>query len=291
MTRRQSFGARLDPLHDAFLRAVLEEPADDAARVAFADWLMERDDPALQARGSFVAVQMELARLPDCPTKEQEPFAFILCRLGCPRCVLRRRERELAGYWEGTSESRHFVRGLLDWNDVCRREWGFLPPEDWRHTFRRGFVEEIALTCEMFLGGPCPHCEGTGNRRVVRVTKTCPFCAGTGRTPGHAEQLFRTQPVLRVTLSDREPVRAWRTDGGGNSGHEPWVWREPGSWPEAHSMPNALNGVIKYDEVPHWHDGNPAFDSREGALAFMSKLCVALGRGRAGLPTLTTLRR
>jgi uncharacterized protein (TIGR02996 family) len=43
---------------DAFVRAVVEAPNDDAPRLAYADWLEERGDPC----GEFIRVQVELAR-------------------------------------------------------------------------------------------------------------------------------------------------------------------------------------------------------------------------------------
>src|SRR6516162_9578044 len=46
--------------HDAFLRGILENPADDSPRLVYADWLEERADP----RAEFIRVQCELAKLP-----------------------------------------------------------------------------------------------------------------------------------------------------------------------------------------------------------------------------------
>jgi uncharacterized protein (TIGR02996 family) len=46
--------------HDeAFLQAILENPEDDTPRLAYADWLGERDDP----RGEFIRVQCRLATM------------------------------------------------------------------------------------------------------------------------------------------------------------------------------------------------------------------------------------
>jgi uncharacterized protein (TIGR02996 family) len=45
---------------EAFLRAVFDTPEDDTARLAYADWLDEHDQPA---RAEFIRVQVELARL------------------------------------------------------------------------------------------------------------------------------------------------------------------------------------------------------------------------------------
>src|SRR4051812_32213296 len=46
---------------EAFHQAILEDPDDDTVRLVYADWLAERGD----ARGEFIRVQVELARLPE----------------------------------------------------------------------------------------------------------------------------------------------------------------------------------------------------------------------------------
>jgi uncharacterized protein (TIGR02996 family) len=62
----------------AFLRAIRKNPDDDTARLVFADWLDEHDDPL----GEFIRVQIEL-----------EP---IRCRIDNPRALeLHKREEEL----------------------------------------------------------------------------------------------------------------------------------------------------------------------------------------------------
>jgi uncharacterized protein (TIGR02996 family) len=43
---------------DALLRAIIENPADDAPRLVYADWLDEHGDPA---RAEFIRLQVELA--------------------------------------------------------------------------------------------------------------------------------------------------------------------------------------------------------------------------------------
>src|SRR5262249_5730792 len=47
-------------LEAAFLKDVIDRPDDDAPRLAYADWLMERDDPARRARGEFIRLQCEM---------------------------------------------------------------------------------------------------------------------------------------------------------------------------------------------------------------------------------------
>ena len=45
--------------HDYFLKTVLDHPADDAPRLAYADWLDGQGDP----RGEFIRVQCALAAM------------------------------------------------------------------------------------------------------------------------------------------------------------------------------------------------------------------------------------
>lgn len=106
-------------LQSAFLHAILEQPDDEVARLAYADWLMEQDDPAVVARGEFIQVQCRLARW-------EEPLAtWDACAAAAeelPR--LRRRERELlaahgaawgkplAGLAKGLVFCRGFVEGV-----------------------------------------------------------------------------------------------------------------------------------------------------------------------------------
>jgi uncharacterized protein (TIGR02996 family) len=97
--------------HPEYLTAILDNPADDQPRLAYADWLDEHCDP----RGEFIRVQCRLAA-------------------GKDRCLfeLETRERELlhefAAAWAGP------IAGLVDW-------WAF----------HRGFVEEIGTASDRFL--------------------------------------------------------------------------------------------------------------------------------------------
>lgn len=95
---------------EAFLKAIQEQPEDDAPRLMYADWLTERGDP----RGEFLRVQCELAHT--------TPGQLDGRRLA-------QRERELlvehCTAWLGplaphlSSESAPFHRGLLR-ADLCR---------------------------------------------------------------------------------------------------------------------------------------------------------------------------
>ena len=101
------------PLEAAFRRAVLADPADDAPRLIYADWLDEQGDP----RGEFMRVQCRLAEL--LPGDEAVGD-------------LRRREQELL--------DRH--------GPVWRSA---LPPLLRNEFFVRGFVESAHLTVRELL--------------------------------------------------------------------------------------------------------------------------------------------
>lgn len=98
------------PRHPGLYQAILEQPADDALRSIYADWLEDHGDPE---RAEFIRAQIELSRLPaDSP-----------------------RHPELAAQQER----------LLKAN---RKRWtAGLPPWAREHArFRRGFVAEVSGT-------------------------------------------------------------------------------------------------------------------------------------------------
>jgi uncharacterized protein (TIGR02996 family) len=101
--------------HEALLRAICDNPDDDAPRLIYADWLDEHGDPR---QAEFIRVQIELARRPGSEQREGQ---------------LKKRQEEL-------------FREL--------RKWRFAPP-DWPRfsldVFRRGFVEHWQGTAAAFL--------------------------------------------------------------------------------------------------------------------------------------------
>jgi uncharacterized protein (TIGR02996 family) len=97
--------------HDAFLRAVLEEPAEDLPRLIYADWLEEQSDP----RAEFIRDQIALERMAGGDARR-------------PVLDGRALQKEHQAGWLGP------LRGLVD---------------GWE--FRRGFVEKIVLTPEAFV--------------------------------------------------------------------------------------------------------------------------------------------
>ncbi len=104
-------------LEDVFVRDVLEKPEDDEIRLIYADWLSDQLAPAQAARGDFIRLQCQRARLPADDPDGPEMLAL---------------ERELLAEYQAD-----WVAGLAD------------AVERWE--FRRGFVEGITLTASSFL--------------------------------------------------------------------------------------------------------------------------------------------
>lgn len=54
-------------MHDEadFLSAIRQTPADDVARLVFADWLDEQDDPACQPKAAFIRLELRMAEAPE----------------------------------------------------------------------------------------------------------------------------------------------------------------------------------------------------------------------------------
>lgn len=98
----------------ALLRAILDDPDDDAPRLIYADWLDENGDPA---RAAFIRAQIKLARLPqDDPDRDR----------------LVQTERTL---WKANRDA--WKAWLPKWARVDR--------------FHRGFVENIRCEAENFI--------------------------------------------------------------------------------------------------------------------------------------------
>jgi uncharacterized protein (TIGR02996 family) len=50
-------------MHDeaGFLSAIRQTPADDTARLVFADWLDEQDDPTCKTKAEFIRLELQIA--------------------------------------------------------------------------------------------------------------------------------------------------------------------------------------------------------------------------------------
>lgn len=232
-----------------FIRAILADPADDTLRLVFADALEECGE---RERAEFIRVQCAIAADPRVNHAQSARVLADGCT--CSLCALRRRERELL--W-ATGGGRHPQFGerpnLFFWAGPALE----IVPEGAKYldyiTFRRGFVDSITLPADAFLA--------------------------------HAATLFAAQPVTAVRLSDRQPVPAAPSHGGGWR----WYWSARGiAWTGdvdlvGYFLPPALGNYV---QSPRRRGRSALYGDREHALAALSAACVAFGRAGAGLPPL-----
>jgi uncharacterized protein (TIGR02996 family) len=281
----------------AYLRAVCWSPFDDGPRLVWADALDERGECA---RAEFVRVQCELARL--YPGWSGEPAPDSL-GAGGPYAELRRRERELLNQsgWGAWVPDLPGLAWRLNDDPLCQHDLAFLGC-----TFRRGLVESVTLTCRQFFGGPCESCGGRGYTlpgadSFLVERKGCSACGGnnwkdgTGRVEGVAAALFRAAPITEVRLSDREPdaisdgrLAWWYTDP---DWHRPGLYQH--HWLPVELRPHLTGRICEPIDEPRpgvcGFDYGNSFAGTDGvglARADLSTACVAVGRDRAGLPTL-----
>lgn len=107
-------------LREAFLRDILTNPDDVAPRLVYADWLTDHGNDSDRDHSEFIRAQCELERLAD-----EDPR----------RATLERRAREL------------LKNRRKQWTEpLTKAKLGK------KHVFRRGFVEELTLEAERFVG-------------------------------------------------------------------------------------------------------------------------------------------
>jgi uncharacterized protein (TIGR02996 family) len=219
----------LTPTEAGLIRAVVAEPDADLHRLAYADFLDDRDGPGDRAHAEFVRVQVELAGLPECHVTtvddgDGDPGGWP-CR--CPWHALRRRERELLG--------RHYRRWLPP---SLRRVLS--EAEESPAFFRRGFVESVRLPLAAWLEhGPA-------------LVASCPLArvGVTDREPLDADETLsslRVQPGwagwYAWELDDYHdpedlPEALWRLLPGDPVRVELWKW-----YPSAADARDALSAA------------------------------------------------
>jgi uncharacterized protein (TIGR02996 family) len=162
---------------DMLLQVIREHPADNLPRRAYADWLEETGDTN---RAEFIRIQVQLAELAECEHVDKAQ-----ARSNCPRCDYECRVWHLLvkgpDYWARWAEPLPSLMRVPPQRP--RTPW------DMPWVFARGFVAQVRLTCDEFMG------------------------------PGAAGSIFQAHPVERVDLKDkrarrctwgrREPVWEW----------------------------------------------------------------------------------
>jgi uncharacterized protein (TIGR02996 family) len=232
------------------LAAVLDRPADDGLRLVYADWLDENGE---HERAELVRVQIELAKRGNREVDTNQPGIGIkhTCKCGkaqiCDKCIaLRKREGTLLDELVAEDMAAYF--GLPAHSTIHPIGTGLVCPAlDVALTFRRGFVERVKCPLAAFLQ--------------------------------HAEALFRSQPVMRVRLVDREP---WCFQEGSHHWYDTARPHE-GVHPQS-DLPTELWELLDDASfVDKRRARMKVYRTSNAAVTALSAACVALGRARAGL--------
>lgn len=284
----------------ALLHAIRLHPAEDTPRLIYADWLDENAEPGnscgrCRGRGETVAHWQSTSdtwgsvdRCCDCDgtgrvsdgRRERAEFIRIQIRIaglraacGCggytalrgggqhhngPCDVGRERDEQP----DGTSRPAMLrARENALWREWSRRWFGWgtgtdtfgsaLTPNEVDPRIRRGFVAEVRMTLAAFMDA--------------------------------AKGLFSVHPIDTVVLTDREPAAV----GGDIRPRYTWTTREIALVAaQAWVLPWVLWSRVREQTSRSPPPVFMEFASRGAALATLSAVCVAYGRGLAGLPPL-----
>jgi uncharacterized protein (TIGR02996 family) len=113
-----------------FLKQLQAEPADDATRLVYADWLEEQGDPVSAAKAGFLRVSVDQIVNPDKNRKKKRKrlqelaatldtgWLAVVSRLAIENCYGKRAEAESGGMY------------VVRWDYLCDRQWEDLKPTD-----------------------------------------------------------------------------------------------------------------------------------------------------------------
>jgi uncharacterized protein (TIGR02996 family) len=143
---------------DVFLQDILESRDDDTPRRIYADWLLDHDDPVTAARGEFIHIQCELARISEAARNSREDASSPVTPPTERAADLAKRERQLL--------------------EAHAREWGSLFQrfgcKCWE--YRRGFVEGVGMPASAFLshGGALFRCAPIRELKLYQAASVLP---------------------------------------------------------------------------------------------------------------------
>ena len=162
----------------AFLTAICEHPAEDAARLVFADWLADYGQPE---RGEFIRVEVELARTPPTTEGDERRRRLLLDRRAE---LLKEHKREWLAPFSPYAKESSFVRGFVQSLDVPA------------NTFVQNAGKWLSLT-------PLTHVKFTSFRVWERATASYMWWAA---------ELFSSPHLSRLEVIDLESLRLEAVD-------------------------------------------------------------------------------
>lgn len=296
-----------------FLSAICARQDDDLVRLAYADWLEERNDrdKADVERAEFMRVQIEFDKRPharEIRAKRYDARDGIDAEWSYGFNLYDRSESLLLEHFFGWTQD--LPEQLLTKGCVYCEEGGTDPETGIvecqtcdstgvvdtrdRFGFGHGMIEHLECTFEEFLGTTCGTCRDwagrgpTGGIGGAAQPSWCNSCqTSTGRIPGLVATLFRTCPIREVMFLG---LRALRTSPAPEVGYA-WIDEiefrgitgrsRDGEIPSelwtrlAQLYPEAVyRGLITWCR----------FDTEAEADAALSYTAVSLGREAAKLP-------
>lgn len=174
MTRHRCWS---DAVEAALLRAVCEDPYDDAPRLVYADYLEEYGGESDALRAEFIRVQIEIFRL----RRQGTPAIYYPSEPNAPEALTRlvKRERGLINLpMEPQSAAFAWSQPIHSTGVALGRPWFET------FTFRRGFLSKVSVRARHYQSGAL-------------------------------DGVFERHPVTEVVLTDREPVVHNHPDGRG----------------------------------------------------------------------------
>lgn len=245
-------------VEEALLRDIVTDPHDVAARLICADWLEEQ---GRDGRAELIRAGVRMHDHTDCPTLMRDRVAgrprplrcgtcrYCIDRQACERLYVGVDWSRECGLPAGTCYSYSLDPGL----DL------YLPPshDSFHFLVRRGFVEAATLPLADWLE--------------------------------HGAELVMRMPLVRVTLSDREPGAVPPVDDWPQE-LPAWYWffmARNGQPLHPHWLPRRFRARRLWPlKKAQWRHRVPYFLSHQAAHAALSHACLALARKRAGLPPL-----
>lgn len=174
-------------MHDeaGFLAAIREAPADDTARLVFADWLDERDDELSKAKSAFIRLELQLLQSPESSPERTESLVH-----------LRSLAAEAPHSWLAVV-SHAGLEACQQWrpNLACPGRWELLAPTAFDDIRRCGECKKAVRFCSL-LSHARPWAQaGTG----VAISPA------VERQPGDLGTVGRLTPEMLVRLSTSPP--------------------------------------------------------------------------------------
>lgn len=235
---------------DRLLAAILANPADDAARLVYADKIEERDRPGDAERANLIRVGGD--------------YTFTVTDNGLLFSEGEPIDAPMLSAWYGVFDQL----GSDSW------------PANVSVSVSRGFIAEVRGPEAALVGGECGRCAGTGIYTDDEMV--CSACKGDGNFSAVLPAIAQAHPLEWVEATDRRP---WR-DGYTRK----FVWWRVSAWSDRGVNSHGNIPDFLFDIIASAHpknvlntDGPPSFEhiafaTEHAALAAHSRALIAWAR-------------